>query len=194
LPDGAAYHLPAGSRIVAEVTYQGVPEPAVSPEVGQLGLYYATGAPERCPSDLVMRVSETIPPRAANHKSQAVTTLAADTTVLAFVPRFVEGSRSLEVRARKPDGTIEVLLLVRNVLHDWPTPYILGTPVRLPKGSQLSATGYDRNSTDEPRPGGIDLRVSGYAGPACSMAGASNRQSIPKSSDRESTTVATRSI
>jgi hypothetical protein len=170
LPDGAAYLLPAGSRIVAELTYQGTPEPAA--DAGQLGLYYAAGSPASCPTDLVMRTSESVPARATDHKMQAVTTLAGDTTVLALVPRFQKGTSRFELRARKPDGGVDVLLLVRNVLQEWPTPYILESPVRLPKGSQLAATAYYQNSADEARSGGIDLRVSGYAGSGCSIAAA----------------------
>ena len=162
LPDGAAYRLPAGSRIVAELHYQGVPERVT--EAGQLGLYYAAGTPAHCPADLVMQANGNVPPAAMDQKFQAVTTLAADTTVLTLIPRLPDGARSFEVRARKPDGAVEVLLLVRNVLQDWPTPYILATPLRLPKGSELSATAFYRNSTDESRVGGVELRVSGYVG------------------------------
>jgi hypothetical protein len=71
-----------------------------------------------------------------------------------------EGARSLEVRARKPDGTVSVLLLVRDVLDDWPTPYIFETPVRLPKATELSATSYYTNASDHARDGGVDVRVS----------------------------------
>lgn len=166
LPNDAAYLVPGGSRVVAELHYQGAP--AAVQDAGQLGVYYAAGAPAHCPSDLVLRTEGNVAPHATNQKFQAVTALTADTALLALIPKLPEGARSLEVRVRKPDGTVGVLLLVRDVLHDWPTPYIFDAPVRLPKGTELSATSYYRNSSDQARGGGVDLRVSGFTGSACS--------------------------
>jgi mono/diheme cytochrome c family protein len=159
LPDEAAYLVPGGSRVVAELHYQGA-APAAARDAGQLGVYYAAGAPAQCPSDLILRADGDVAPRATNQKFQAVTALSADTTLLALIPQLAEGARSLEVRARKPDGTVGVLLLVRDVLHDWPTPYIFETPARLPKGTELLATSYYSNASDQARDGGVDVRVS----------------------------------
>ena len=163
LPDDVAYRVPGGSRVVAELHYQGA-VPAAVPDAGQLGVYYAAGAPAQCPSDLILRTEGTVPPQATNQKFQAVTALTADVTLLALIPRLPAGARSLEVRARKPDGTVSVLLLVRDVLDDWPTPYIFETPVRLPKGTELSATSYYNNASDHIRDGGVDVRVSRLTG------------------------------
>jgi hypothetical protein len=166
LPDGVAYRIPAGSRIVMELHYQGGAERAA--EVGQLGVHYAPGDAAHCPADIVMRVGGTVPPHATNERFQAVTTLEADTTLLALVPTLPDGAHSFEVRARRPEGSVQVLLLVRDILHDWPTPYVLAAPVRLSKGSQLSATVFYRNSRDTPGTGGVDLRVSAYRPASCS--------------------------
>jgi hypothetical protein len=163
LPNDVAYLVPGGSRVVADLHYQGA-VPAAVGEAGQLGVYDAAGTPAQCPSDLILRTQGTVPPHATNQKFQAVTALTADTTLLALIPQLAEGARSLEVRARKPDGTVAVLLLVRDVLHDWPTPYILATPVRLPEGTELSATSYYSNASDRARDGGVDVRVSRLTG------------------------------
>jgi hypothetical protein len=55
-----------------------------------------------------------------------------------------------------------VLLFADGLSIDWPTPYILQAPVRLPKGSVLSATVYYANPAAAPRPGGFRLTVSKY--------------------------------
>ena len=56
----------------------------------------------------------------------------------ALRPDVVPGLRSIEVSARKPDGTIEILLFARNLSTAWPTPFILKEPRRLPRGTELS--------------------------------------------------------
>jgi hypothetical protein len=40
-----------------------------------------------------------------------------------------------------------VLLLVRDALPEWPTPYVFKNPVSLPEGTELALTGYV-DSTD----------------------------------------------
>ena len=167
LPDGVAYRIPAGSRILTELHYR--PDAERAADAGQLGLHYAAGNPAHCPADVVIRAEGTVPAGATNEKFQGATTLAGDTTLLGLIPRFPDGARSLEVRARTPDGRVQVLLLVRDILHDWPTPYLFATPLRLSKGSELSATIIYRNSGDAPAAGGVDLRVSGYSDGSCSV-------------------------
>jgi len=50
------------------------------------------------------------------------------------------GAPSLEVTARRPDGSVEVLLWIPRQRHDWPTPYVLRTPVDLPAGTTIVVT------------------------------------------------------
>ena len=73
------------------------------------------------------------------------TTLAADTYVVALRPELQPGVKSIEVSARKPDGGTEVLLFAKDIPVDWPTPYILKEPVRLPRGTVLTVTGTARS-------------------------------------------------
>jgi hypothetical protein len=60
------------------------------------------------------------------------------------------GVKAIEVSARKPDGSTEVLLFAKDIPVDWPTPYVLKDPVRLPTGTVLSVTR------------GVHLTVSSY--------------------------------
>ena len=50
---------------------------------------------------------------------------------------------SIEVSARRPDGTIEVLLWIPEALAEWPAPYIFQDPVRLPAGSVVTLKAHD---------------------------------------------------
>jgi hypothetical protein len=51
----------------------------------------------------------------------------------------MEGGESIEVRARRPDGSIEPLLLIREFAQQWQTPYVLRRPLTLPAGSVIEA-------------------------------------------------------
>ena len=87
----------------------------------------------------------------------AAARLAADTTLLALRPEIRPGLKSIEVSARRPDGSTEVLLFAKDFAVDWPTPYLFKDAVVLPKGTELSVTAYYVATG-----GGIRVTVSGY--------------------------------
>jgi hypothetical protein len=80
--------------------------------------------------------------------------------VLALRPEVRPGVTSIEVSARKPDGTTEVLLFAKDIPLEWPTPYLLKHPTLLRRGTDLIATAYYRNTSAAPQPGGVHLTVS----------------------------------
>jgi hypothetical protein len=127
LPKGTAYRLPAGSHVVAEIHYHGAKERVV--EQGTLGLFFGDQAPADAVSDLML-----------DNKVR----LAEDTYVVALRPEIQPGVKSMEISARRPDGGTEVLLFAKDIPLDWPTPYILKEPVRLPRGTVLAVIGTAR--------------------------------------------------
>jgi hypothetical protein len=159
LPAGAAYRLPAGSHVVAEIHYRSAREPVA--DRGTLGLYFAESPTPNRPSDLVLDAAGRRPTGLAPTRFRADVRLAADTRALALRPEVQPGVKSIEVAARKPDGGTEVLLFLQNMPIDWPTPYIFKTPVPLPRGTVLSMTAY-ADATGASQPGGIRLTVSKY--------------------------------
>jgi hypothetical protein len=128
LPKGSFWRLPAGSHIVAG-----------NADGGTLGLYFADEPSPKPVVDLVLEAKGT-------GRLRAATKLAADTNALALRVESQPGVQSIEVSARKPDGTTEVMLFDKNVRQDWPTPYIFKNPVPLPRGSELSVVAYYANS------------------------------------------------
>ena len=165
LPKGTAYRLPAGAHIVAEIHYRGAKERLV--DRGTLGLFFADPSSSAVVSDLTLEAHGEVPVGAASQRFHSETRMANDTYVLALRPEISPGARSIEVSARKPDGGTEVLLFAKDFPLDWPSPYILKTPVAIPRGSQLSVTAYYGNSGGAAQPGGFRLTISGYrnAGP-----------------------------
>jgi Cu/Ag efflux protein CusF len=68
--------------------------------------------------------------------------LDADMNLLAFQPRLAPGVQSIEVVAKSPDGTRQVLLFAKDIPLQWPTPYIFSAPVALAKGTELSVVAH----------------------------------------------------
>jgi hypothetical protein len=120
LPAGVAWRVPAGAHIVAEVHYKSVTERVT--EQGTLGLHFADSGNTRFASDVVL---------------SSQTRLSSAANILSLRPEIPPGVTSIELSARKPDGGTEVLLFAKEIPRDWPTPYILRDPVKLPAGTQL---------------------------------------------------------
>lgn len=158
LPENTAYRVPAGSHVVAEIHERSLHEAAE--DRSRLGVYIAPGPPTYSPADLVVRTKEQKAER--TRKFVGSLHLPSDFSLLAFRPE-VRGVESIEVIARKPDGATDVLLLVRDVLPEWPTPYILDKPVLLPRNTELRVTYSASGADQEPSPADFTFTASGYA-------------------------------
>jgi hypothetical protein len=166
LPAGTAYTIPSGSRIVARLYYE--PGTAPLPNAGSLGLTLAPSSANQCPADV--RLTSGAPATVGGRtRIQGATTLRVETTVLALVPELDPVVRSLEVRAKLPDGSFQALLMLNEILHDWPTPYVLAAPAKLPAGTEVSVIGYGEGD-DRARPvppAAVALRLSAVSPGAC---------------------------
>lgn len=149
-PDGAAFRLPAGARLLVELHYRG--RDADIDDRPALALSYA----DQRGGEVSQVVVHTAPVPGTNgvarRRGEAV--VREDTRVWAIFPHAPEsltpedldpyadptGAPSLEVTARRPDGSVEVLLWIPRQRHDWPTPYVLRTPVDLPAGTTVVVT------------------------------------------------------
>ena len=159
LPAGTSYRLPAGSHIVAEVHYRSAKE-SVS-EQGTLGLFFADPTANSV-SDLVLEAKGDVAPGAPSQRFRAQTRLTANVSALSLRPETFSGVQSIEVSARRTDGSTQVLLFARDLPLDWPTPFIFKEPVRLPAGTVLTVTAYYANPSATPQPGGIRMTISRY--------------------------------
>jgi hypothetical protein len=65
-------------------------------------------------------------------------TLERPATVWALQPWPSPTARSLELRARRPNGAIQVLLWMPRCLPEWPQALVLQRPVELPAGAMVS--------------------------------------------------------
>jgi hypothetical protein len=136
VPNGAAIRLAAGSHVVAEIHYQAAKEAVV--ERGSLGFFFADKTATATVSNVVIETKAD----AALQRFRGENRLTADARVIALRPEVGSGVKSVEVSAKKPDGSTEVLLFAKDFSQDWPTPYILKDPALLRRGTLVSVTAY----------------------------------------------------
>ena len=110
---------------------------------GRIGLFF-DARPSAVPvSDFVVAARKESGAREnGSTRFRAETILAADTALLALRPDVVPGLASLEVAAKRADGTTDVLLFAKDIPLEWPTPYIFRDPVRLRRGTRVTVTAY----------------------------------------------------
>jgi hypothetical protein len=147
LPDGLAVKVPARSRIAADLLYgPATPRPDARVE---LGLYIPDGA-TRPVTDIVMKPDVS---RVRERTGRVWTeyTLPVARSLLGVRVQMSAGGRSIELRARRPDGWTEPLLWVRHFSQEWQSPYVFRRPVSLPAGSVIQAAAYFDSSESAPQ-------------------------------------------
>jgi hypothetical protein len=148
-PDGFAKKLPAGARLRFQIHY--TPNGTATQDQMRLGFVFSAGPPEH-----VIRVAGianhrlSIPPGANHHPATAVLPVPADVKLLAFTPHMHLRGAAFRYEAILPDGTIRTLLDVPRYDFNWQLSYRYAEPQSLPRGSQIRATGWFDNSTDNP--------------------------------------------
>ena len=148
LPDGAAFLLPAGAHVVADIHYRGARQTVV--DEGKLGLTFAEHRSPRAVSDIALTATATAPATAGRQRLRAETRIAADTHVVALRPEMSGDITSIEVAARRSDGGTDILLFARDFDHEWPTPFVLQDPVLVRRGSVLTVTAYAGGAAAKP--------------------------------------------
>jgi hypothetical protein len=97
-------------------------------------------------------------------KFEASVRLDTPSMVLALNPEVPPGLTSFSVSARQPNGVTTPLLLVRDALPEWPTPYVLKTPLRFPAGTEIFVAHHFAGDSGMPVPEQIKLVVSAVTG------------------------------
>lgn len=127
-PEGHAFLLPARARLTLVLYYRGADEPVVDRPVVEL--YFAPSARRRTVGQLVVETS---------------VNLEKPATVWALQPSPSPTARSLELRVRRPNGAIQVLLWMPRCLPEWPQALVLQQPAELPAGTTVSLIVHDQS-------------------------------------------------
>lgn len=144
-PEPHAFLLPARARLTLVLYYRGAEQPVVDRPA--IELYFATDGPRRSIGEVVInarpdgRLS-----RSARQRRLGEVKLPSDSTVWALQPSPGKSAASLELRARRPDGSVEVLLWIPEYRHEWPQALVFQQPTLLPSGTILSLIAYSEAS------------------------------------------------
>ena len=149
LPADAGFLLPANSSIVMKIRYRKAAEAAT--DHSTLGVYFAKGEKIRTVKSVpVASLPMLIPAGAARQRVKAAWTMRETSTLFAVRPLLFPLGKSVEVTACKPDGSTEVMILVRDYRYDWQPIYQFREPVTLPAGTRLEVTSWLDNSDNNP--------------------------------------------
>ncbi|MGH9147259.1 MAG: hypothetical protein ACRD1Q_11155 [Vicinamibacterales bacterium] len=142
LPDGVAFQLPAGARIAVDVLYRGIGETVVDKPT--LALYFASHPRPVPVGQLVLQPpagqGASSPPHA--RRVGAELRVPVDSRLLSMRTDMAAGAKSLEIKTRRPDGVVQILLLIKEYPQQWQTPYVFRQPIAVPKDSLIQATAY----------------------------------------------------
>jgi hypothetical protein len=154
-PEGVAFPLRAGAMLVVELHYRG--RDTDLEDRSSLALFFAPG--DQSIAGQIVVETAPAPSTDQSVRRRGETEVRQPTSIWAIFPQWTEaargtenpgGSGSLEIAARKPDGSIEVLLWIPQRGYDWPTPYLLQAPVLLPAGTTIAvSTAAPRGAGDE---------------------------------------------
>ena len=177
LPEGAGQRLKAGEQVILQLRYRKTGEAAT--DRSRVALYFAKTAPSKSVSTTAVASAMTVPAGAENHAVKATLTVAQTAEAVSIRPLLFPFAKSVEAKAIRPDGTIEVLIVVRDYRYDWQPAYFFKQPIELPRGTRIEVTAYldnSDNNRNQPNDPPVELKLNQ---PLCEIALAHSTQ--PKS-------------
>jgi hypothetical protein len=130
-PTESAFQLPSPAVLVVELYYRGIDAETTDESAIDLS-FAAETATQRIGQVVVDGVD-----RSASRVRGGVQ-LSQRATVWAIQPSLDPSVTSMELRAERPDGSVEVLLWIPKARAEWPLALVMQEPVSLPAGSTLS--------------------------------------------------------
>lgn len=168
LPIGAAIRLPANSSLVMQVRYR--KNGQAGADRSSVGLYFAKDPPGKLVRNLTINAPATvIPANAESLRVKASYAVNESTEVVAIRPLLFPFGKSIEVSARRPDGSVEILIWAKDYRFDWQPTYFFKKPVALPAGARVEVTAYLDNSGDDRNNPNNREAESRFAGALCEL-------------------------
>ena len=147
---GQAKFIAAGSDIVMQIHYTANCKKA-GRDRSRVGLIFA----QQPPTERIMTVSAgnskfAIPPGDPNYPVNGRMNIPNGATLLSFFPHMHLRGKAFEYKVVTPGKEPKLILKVTPYKFDWQLTYKLETPLVLPPGSRVEATGYFDNSPNNP--------------------------------------------
>lgn len=147
--DGVAQSIPKGAEMVMQIHYHlsGKPEEDES----QVGIKFTKTPPTKGLALITAGNADIDIPAGDDHYVvKATSTVPEDASVIAITPHAHYLCKDMKVDATLPDGTVVPLIWIKDWDFNWQGAYRYASPVKLPKGSQISMTYTYDNSAANP--------------------------------------------
>lgn len=152
-PPSNAFHLPTGAALVVELHYRG--GDVEMTDGSAIDLAFAPDTAAAGIGDLVVEAKAP-----AGSRVRGAVKLSQPATVWAIHPATDDASAaSMELRAERPDKSIEVLMWIPQARPDWPVALVLAEPLSLPAGSTISLVVEPRAAPAAASPPRVTLSV-----------------------------------
>jgi hypothetical protein len=157
VPGGVAYKtlpgqarlIPAGSDLVFQIHYTANGKEGL--DRSKVAMTFAKEPPkERVINAFIMNMTLHIPPGDPNHRVDGKVTLQEEAKLQSLFPHMHLRGKAFEYTAKYPTGETETLLKVPKYDFNWQLTYYLEKPLILPKGTQLTASAFYDNSSNNP--------------------------------------------
>ena len=153
-PEGVGGLLKAGSRLNLQMHY--TTSGKETTDATEIAVYfYDEGVipNERMSGGVGNAFTIDIPAHAKDHVMQLVTHVPEEAELYSLMPHMHFRGKRMAFTARYPDGSEELLLSVPAYSFNWQLSHELETPLRIPAGTQIVATGaFDNSAQNEFNP------------------------------------------
>jgi cytochrome c553 len=152
LPEGVGVRIPKGMRLGIQVHYAPTDKDAI--DETRVGLYFADGTIRKNLRVLFGdRRDVEIPPGDPNYSLTAKKTFDTDAIIHFYHVHMHLRGKSYVMKLTYPDGREETGIEVPRYDFNWQRTYVLSTPLRVPKGTQVDFTGtYDNSAKNRFNP------------------------------------------
>lgn len=149
LPEGVAFRVDPGAKIVLEVHYH--PDGKVERDKTEVALYYADKPADR-EIDIAWMVDLRLRLRPGDSQIHwdREFSIQRDSTLYMVMPHMHMLGRSMKAFVRRPDGSTEPIVWVDDWDFNWQLTYYLRQPMFIPKGSSIVVETIYDNSADNP--------------------------------------------
>jgi hypothetical protein len=151
-PAGYAFDLPPSADLVVDLYYRSADSESI--DQSSVDLSFASDAAGGRIDQVTMDASGQGSP-----SIRARMEVAQPTTVWSIHPMLDSSTTSMELRAERPDKSVEVLLWIPQARAEWPLALVMREPVLLPAGSTLSLVAETDPSTSVPARARVTLSV-----------------------------------
>ena len=150
LRDGIARYVPAGAKFVLQIHY--TPDGTERKDQSEIGLYFADPATVKktMQSGVVVNLDFAIPPKASNHRVEAVHRFSLDMELHSLTPHMHYRGKSFRYELTYPNGSREILLDIPRYDFNWQNAYRFSQPKFVPEGALLKCVAYFDNSEQNP--------------------------------------------